>query len=550
MGIKITGELIILGFIFLGLTLWASMYLKKYKKYKIIPGSKKSKSIFFTPNEHVFESIPSLFPTVGILLTATGIIIGLWDFNADQVKSSVKDLLSGIKFSFLATACGLVLLLIFQKWVERIKREIEEFEIKNNIQSEIKNNIQSEIKTESEHISGTLKNLVEITNKLNVRVDNVQKETVKFIQTGFEMLQNSQNETNKIFSNQTNALIESMNTGFINLQNSQKNTNDFFLKNTNELSELVKNGMSKIQGTQSEISSSLTEGLNIIKSEINHSEKEVISKIDTIKKEFSNFNNELILLNQAILAENQKTNTTFETKFEDFIKYLQENNTKSLLEIMQKATEEFNKQMKDLVNKLVQENFAELNQSVLNLNTWQKENKLGIELLTQQFINTTESFRISSDVLKEVAVNTGKLVEDNSKLDRLTKTLDEVMVNDTKFIEITSQLTKSTESLLKTTQSFENLSDKLNKWVVNEHNFKESVDVLIKKLEEFRDLNGNVWDSYRKEMESAVSIIKDASTSLNKDIDSINSEFYERLQNTLENLDRCILTFLKNEKND
>ena len=118
------------------------------------------------------------------------------------------------------------------------------------------------------------------------------------------------------------------------------------------------------------------------------------------------------------------------------------------------------------------------------------------------------------------------------------------MVDDTKFQDITSKLSKTVEVLKKTTDSFDETTSKLNDWVKTERNFKEAADILIVKLEEFRDLNGDVWTKYRTEMKKAVSIIKETSTTLNEDLGKINGEFYERLNDTLNNLDQCIQRFI------
>lgn len=55
---------------------------------------------------------------------------------------------------------------------------------------------------------------------------------------------------------------------------------------------------------------------------------------------------------------------------------LAKNNTESLVQVMKNTTEQFNQQMNELISRLVQENFAELNQSVERLNSWQQENKI------------------------------------------------------------------------------------------------------------------------------------------------------------------------------
>jgi DNA repair ATPase RecN len=200
--------------------------------------------------------------------------------------------------------------------------------------------------------------------------------------------------------------------------------------------------------------------------------------------------------------------------------------------------------MSELINRLVKENFAELNNSVKSLNDWQKGNKEQVQKLTEQFQKTTEMFNISAITLKEVALNTKALTADDSKLSQIVQELSRVMIEDGKFQEITNKLVTTIETLENTTESFDETTSKLNEWVKTEKNFKEAAQILIAKLEEFRDLNGDVWEKYRKEMRSAVSVIKETSTSLSEDLGNINSEFYERLNDTLTNLDQCIQRFV------
>jgi predicted metal-dependent hydrolase len=229
---------------------------------------------------------------------------------------------------------------------------------------------------------------------------------------------------------------------------------------------------------------------------------------------------------------------------------LQENNTKGLVEVMKTATEEFNKQMSDLINKLVQENFAQLNESVENLNSWQKENIENISALTSHFKETTELFAHSSLVLKEVAENTKQLVSDDGKLKEIIQQLSTVLIDDDKFVSITSKLSNTIDLVEKSTILYEETSSKLNQWVVNEYEFKQGVEILITKLEEFKDFNGELWISYRKEMQEAVNIIKDTTSAFNDNVDNLNAEFYVRLSNTLENLDSYIVTLIERERDE
>lgn len=80
-----------------------------------------------------------------------------------------------------------------------------------------------------------------------------------------------------------------------------------------------------------------------------------------------------------------KNNELIRQKFDEFSELLAKNNTEALVEVMKNATEQFNTQMSALIEKLVQENFKELNNSVQRMNQWQLENKEMIISLTNQF---------------------------------------------------------------------------------------------------------------------------------------------------------------------
>lgn len=231
-------------------------------------------------------------------------------------------------------------------------------------------------------------------------------------------------------------------------------------------------------------------------------------------------------------------------KFDEFSDLMAKNNTEALVDVMKNATEQFNSQMTELINKLVQENFSELNKSVQSMNNWQRENKEQIQKLTDNFQKTTELFDISSKTLSEVAKNTESLVDNEGKLVKLVTTLETVLIEENNFSEITNKLTSIIDTLKQTTESFDETTNKLNDWVRTERNFKESADIIIHKLEEFRDFKSDIWKNYRAEMEKSVSIIKNVSNQIGEDLTNINNEFYERLNDTLTNLDLCIQRFL------
>ena len=345
---------------------------------------------------------------------------------------------------------------------------------------------------------------------------------------GFSSLQTTQKETNQVFTNNTNEVVSTMNAGLSSLQIAQQETNQVFTSSTNEVVAKMHEGYETIVAMQNTTN----------------------SNINLLTSEYTNSNQELIGVNREILTSSLANNGIFETKFSEFIKILQENNTKGLAEAMHQVTQDFNAQMTDLIEKLVQENFSQLNESVQNLNTWQQENKENLSALSSHYKQTTELFSHASEVLKEVAANTQLLVSDESKLNEIVQQLSKVMIDDDKFSSITNKLTQTVELVESSTRLYEETSSKLNKWVVNEYEFKQGVERLINNLEEFKDFNSGVWESYRKEMQESVNIIKNTSNSLNENVQTINEEFYERLSNTFENLDNLFLTLLNKERDE
>lgn len=277
-----------------------------------------------------------------------------------------------------------------------------------------------------------------------------------------------------------------------------------------------------------------------------------------IRTETIEFNRQLKTIREENKIDNQKSHIAFEnilnkitsgneviaSKFDEFSILLRKNNTEALVEVMKKTTEQFNAQMSELINKLVKENFQELNNSVKNLNDWQKTNKAQIDSLTTQYEKAVELFNTSSVKLEQVSKNTKILTDEGGKLSQLVTQLQKVMIDDTKFEEIVNKIHATVDTLQNTTNEFKGTTDKLNRWIRDERNFKEGAQIIITKLEEFRDLNGGVWDSYREELTKSLDIIKGTSERLGNDLDNINAEFYERLNDTFTNLDLLIQRFI------
>lgn len=476
-------ELYIPLIIFTICTLFSIIFIWRYKLHQTRANVNKNS---FWNNTYIFDSIPPVFPTLGIFCTALGITLGIWDFNTTDIQSSIPELLRGLKLAFVATMAGIIGLIIFQKINAIIQKKIDDDPNRPRKQTD------------------ELSAISELTFAVSSMKQDNEKQIDKLI---------------KSFGNDLETKVASQ------LSSIEKEIVDF-QKIMNENGKLIKKELSQINTAVNNERLELTEQINNLRDEQKQSSEKANKNTDEIIK---------------AMSENNKLTTN---KFDEFSELLRKNNTEALVEVMKKATEQFNEQMSELINRLVQENFAELNNSVKSLNAWQMQNKIQVQELTEQFQKTSEMFTISATTLKQVADNTKNLTDENSKLSQLVGELSRVMIEDGKFQEITDKLTNTIETLENTTESFDETTSKLNDWVKTEKNFKEAAQILITKLEEFRDFNGDVWDKYRKEMTKAVSIVEETSVKLSGDLENINSEFYERLNDTLTNLDQCIQRFV------
>lgn len=473
-------ELLIPIIIFVVWTTFSAIFIIRFKSNQTNVDSDKSS---FWNNDYIFDAIPSVFPTLGIFCTALGITIGIWNFNTSDIQSSIPGLLKGLRLAFIATMAGIIGLIVFQKIIAIIQKQID--------------NDPNRPRKQSDEISAIA--------ELSFAIDQLKKENKSNNEV---LIASISNDLEKIVAQKiANEIVE--------LKKQFGNSADLQNANAKETIDSIRKSENAITGEIRELR---------------------VQQTKTTEK--ANKNTDEII---KAMSDNNKL---ISKKFDEFSDLLKKNNTEALVHVMQNATEQFNAQMSDLIDRLVKENFQELNDSVTRLNQWQVSNKEQIQKLTDNFQKTTELFSIASKELKDVAVNTKSLTDDNSKINQIVKELQKVMIDDKKFQEIIKNLTATIDTLSTTTDSFEETTNKLNDWVKTEKNFKESAKILIVKLDEFKDLNSDVWKRYREEMSSAVSIVKTTSKSLSDDLENINAEFYERLNDTLNNLDQCIQRFI------
>ena len=84
-----------------------------------------------------------------------------------------------------------------------------------------------------------------------------------------------------------------------------------------------------------------------------------------------------------------------------------------------------------------------------------------------------------------------------------------------------------------------------------EHNFKDSVEILIDRLreiEKIKDINGEFWKNTETQLNKGLGVITQASNELRENLDEVNNEFKEQLNQTLVSLDELIQRIIADKK--
>lgn len=480
-------------------------------------------------NRRVVEYFPSLVSTLGVLGTFWGITKGLMVFDTTDLDKSIPGLLDGLKTAFFTSLAGMIGSMVLSTFISRKQDE--------------KDGGVSDINQAAGEITQSVKAMSNANTKtirsIQQQLAEQEADRKAFYRTVGDVM-SKMSETQKTITSAIDSLLV--------LQRSQENTladikevNSSVLVSFGNLEEIMTqqttsiNSVAKNTQEVSEYTHHLGEILDVI-SGMSETEEEINEKVGKLKE---------IIHGEVIEIEDYmaKTNNLLENKFNEFTELLKKSNTEALVEVMEKVTEEFQKQMNALINKLIQENFDQLNKSVEKLNQWQQENKEIIASLTQQYKEMSDNFEATSSSLTRVKDDTTTLVSEGGKLHQLVDALNQVIIEDERFIEVTKELHETANLSKSNMELFNKSTQSLNEWVRKQRNFVDGVQLLITKLEELnkiRDYGEQFWKGTKDKMEEGVGIIAKGSQTLNSQLTSLDRQFYGRLSATLAELDNCI----------
>lgn len=480
-------------------------------------------------NNLLYDSIPSVFTSLGVLGTFGGILIGLLGFDANDIDKSIPILLSGMKTAFITSVVGIICSLISSRISKMVWYGAEDNDtVDMSSEIGVLRSILTTLQSDSAQNQANNQSLMGVLQPILTTVQN----------------DSAQNQANN------QALIEEMKAltqGIIGSGDESLNSQLLKLRTTFRDSQAdtieVLRGLTKSTDENLNALRKIDQGLN------GDGETSLLNQVLRMREE-QNEHAKANRSNFEFIVDAMKANSELLTeKFDEFAELMAKNNTEALVEVMKAATEEFNAQMSAIIERLVQENFDELNKSVERMNSWQQENKTMITQLTDQFKDTVSQFRITSEELDKVEKNTSALIDDNSVFAQMIQELNEVLVEDTKLLESSKVLSESSATLQEASQSVKDSSKELNNWVERQNSFNESYTLLMNRLEEIdkiKDINEVFWNDTKKQLEQGVSIIGEGSKQLQNDLDDINNSFYERLNSTLQSLDDCVQRMVLN----
>lgn len=167
-------------------------------------------------NYYIKESIPSTFVTIGLLGTFLGIAYGLINFNTDPgaIKSSIADLLDGLKVAFYTSIFGIIMSLIF-KTILNVKinsgnitnpedaKEFDYYSCFNNHLNDINQQTRKACDVLMDIKEDKLKNIADGTKGLQKKLDrffeDMAEQSAGAIQKALYDVMESFNETFKMF---------------------------------------------------------------------------------------------------------------------------------------------------------------------------------------------------------------------------------------------------------------------------------------------------------------------------------------------------------------
>ncbi|MET3732671.1 hypothetical protein [Moheibacter stercoris] len=426
----IAGILIISAF-----AIWAGLYINKRTKEN--------------NNEHLFDFIPNLFPTLGILFTFLGIAIGLWNFDSNNIEKSIPELMNGLKTAFLVSIFGVALLVGFSFWTNIKKKKLEEGVLSEETQA-INNLIEAIKELRNDFVStdengntikpgNVLRDIYKESQKQSTSLQTFSSDLALTISAGFE----------EVFNNPAGAVVEEL--------------------------KLVKAEIESLGNKLKDPATDMTQ--NIVK-ELQESMGKMIEEFKTSMS--GDTKNEMERL-AGLLGQAGGSLTDFPIKLQNMTDNLNEN-FRGLQEVVQQISKQTLSQSEESTNQMrkqVEDMSEILRSKVGDLQSGQQT------LLTEQSKNLQVSENLLSAFNTSIEKMNGLSTEVNGSI---------------------SKLNQAQTELEKVISVFRNVSQEIN---TSSSRFGESQNEFSKHSNQFLQNNLNTITEIQKSLETAKSVSAD-----------------------------------------
>ncbi len=454
-------------------------------------------------DRYSIEIIPGIFPLLGLVLTMVGVTIGLYQYDHKNLDS-ISNLLDGLKLAFVGSILGVAASIGFQVWNRNYAQKKEE---KDDSLLVFAQRITSEL------------------TRLNTGIDFQNKQlsdNFRFINEANKVIHNEirdDSRTEKILQ----AVVEEIGRG----------------------NELLRVELQRVAQEVKILNDNQTEHFNAL----SHIDKILLKQVHLGREEQKE--NLRSIRDTLERAKNEAEQHHLENKalLEGLGAELQKNNTEALVKVMQSATEEFNRQMSAIVDRLVKENFQELNAAVQNMLQWQVENKASMELLASRYREYINGIEVVHERLEEISSYNAALSGPNGQLAAMVAELKKLLYDEKPLAEVAEKMVVVMRQATQQLEQTNALNDKIKVWSSQFKGLEDTTVRLVKSIEDMRNFESDVWKKYRAEMQEAVNIVvrtqEELRESMKTTVKEWNRTYADNLTGVFQTLDELMSAYIE-----
>ena len=518
-------------------------------------------------NYHTMEFFPNMFPTLGMLGTFGGITYGLKSFDAENLENSIPRLLDGLTSAFFISILGVIFLLIFSFYTNKIRYKKEK-DLKSDetlalyelikLNKESNEKIISSLDILNSSISSKLDQLDQSVNQVNhiefngnpVHIGNILISLYDETKQQTSSLQNFSTDLASAIQTGITQINESTSNSFDRLINDTKVTEKLDSVRTEITglgTKLQSPAEDVVKGLSENLATSMQEILQEVKGSIgegiNSDMAEVVKQLTTVSTNLNDFPNKINSMTTGL-------ETTFKKLEESLAETSTQTNDKS-----KAAVESIAGQMQLLEGTL--KSLAENITNTTNTSTENVRNQFSTisDTITahsqsqeQTIIQTTvlvEQLNDNINTLNTLSTNFGNVITNiNTANDTLKLTSTQFQTVSSKVEETTTTLSNAQNQLINYNNTFINnnieLLTQYNESLEISSNFNQN---LIEKYDTIHNSFGNVFTSvdegitrYSSSMkESLEDFLTTYNTSLTKGTRSLENAV-SGLSESIENL--------------